>query len=100
MREGLITREQRDRARLEQKQNGTRVGYNLVKLGFVQETEITRMLAGAPVGPEGAREWDYTDDGLEVGLNARWGITPNLTMSAALNPDFSQVEGDAAVTRA
>src|SRR5688572_12155414 len=45
MREGLITREQLDRALLEQKQNGTRVGYNLVKLGFVQETEITRMLA-------------------------------------------------------
>jgi type IV pilus assembly protein PilB len=45
MREGLITREQLDRALLEQKQNGTRVGYNLVKLGYVQETEITRMLA-------------------------------------------------------
>ncbi len=45
MREGLITREQLDRALQEQKQNGTRVGYNLVKLGFVQETEITRMLA-------------------------------------------------------
>jgi type IV pilus assembly protein PilB len=45
MREGLITREQLDRALQEQKQNGTRVGYNLVKLGYVQETEITRMLA-------------------------------------------------------
>ena len=45
MREGLITREQLDKALQEQKQNGTRVGYNLVKLGFVQETEITRMLA-------------------------------------------------------
>src|SRR5215210_6509228 len=45
MREGLITREQLDRALLEQKQNGTRVGYNLVKLGFIPETELTRMLA-------------------------------------------------------
>ena len=45
MREGLITREQLDKALQEQKQNGTRVGYNLVKLGYVQETEITRMLA-------------------------------------------------------
>ncbi len=25
----------------------------------------------------------------------RWGFTPNLTLSAALNPDFSQVEADA-----
>jgi hypothetical protein len=29
-------------------------------------------------------------------LSARWGITPNLSLNAALNPDFSQVEADAA----
>jgi type IV pilus assembly protein PilB len=45
MREGLITKEQLDKALQEQKQNGTRVGYNLVKLGFIQETELTKMLA-------------------------------------------------------
>ncbi len=45
MREGLITRDQLDKALQEQRQNGTRVGYNLVKLGFVQETEVTKMLA-------------------------------------------------------
>ena len=45
IREGVITKEQLDRALQEQKQNGTRVGYNLVKLGFVQETELTKMLA-------------------------------------------------------
>ena len=45
IREGLITKEQLDKALQEQKANGTRVGYNLVKLGFVQETEITKMLA-------------------------------------------------------
>lgn len=32
----------------------------------------------------------------ELGLTAKWGITPNLTLNAALNPDFSQVEADAA----
>lgn len=32
----------------------------------------------------------------EAGLSARWGITPNLSLNAALNPDFSQVEADAA----
>jgi len=32
----------------------------------------------------------------EPGLTARWGLTPNLTLNAALNPDFSQVEADAA----
>jgi type IV pilus assembly protein PilB len=45
LREGLITKEQLDKALQEQKANGTRLGYNLVKLGFVQETEITKMLA-------------------------------------------------------
>ncbi|HEX4963078.1 MAG TPA: DUF5916 domain-containing protein [Thermoanaerobaculia bacterium] len=32
----------------------------------------------------------------EPGLTAKWGVTPNLTLNAALNPDFSQVEADAA----
>ncbi|MFN7964852.1 MAG: DUF5916 domain-containing protein [Acidobacteriota bacterium] len=31
----------------------------------------------------------------QLGLTARWGITPNLTLGAAINPDFSQVEADA-----
>jgi len=45
LREGLITREQLTKALQEQQLNGTKVGYNLVKLGFIPETEITRMLA-------------------------------------------------------
>ncbi|HUF25338.1 MAG TPA: ATPase, T2SS/T4P/T4SS family [Gemmatimonadaceae bacterium] len=45
VREGMITREQLDKALQEQRQNGTRVGYNLVKLGFIKETELTKMLA-------------------------------------------------------
>ena len=32
----------------------------------------------------------------QLGLSARWGVTPNLSLNAALNPDFSQVEADAA----
>jgi type IV pilus assembly protein PilB len=45
IREGLISKEQLDKALQEQKQNGTRVGYNLVKLGFVPEIELTKTLA-------------------------------------------------------
>ena len=37
--------DQLKRALYEQQQSGTRVGYNLVKLGYVKETDITRMLA-------------------------------------------------------
>lgn len=35
------------------------------------------------------------DEEYDVGVTARWGITPNVTLSAATNPDFSQVEADA-----
>jgi hypothetical protein len=30
----------------------------------------------------------------DPGISLRWGITPNLIMNAAVNPDFSQVEAD------
>jgi hypothetical protein len=36
------------------------------------------------------------DTDSDVGVNVRWGITPNLTANFALNPDFSQVEADQA----
>ncbi len=45
VREGVITKDQLDKALQEQRQSGTRVGYNLVKLGFVQEIELTKVLA-------------------------------------------------------
>jgi hypothetical protein len=35
------------------------------------------------------------DPEIELGLTARWGITPNLTLSGTINPDFSQIEADA-----
>jgi type IV pilus assembly protein PilB len=45
IREGLITKEQLDKALQEQRANGTRVGYNLVKLGFIPENELVKALA-------------------------------------------------------
>ena len=45
LKEGHITKEQLDRALQEQRQNGTRVGYNLVKLGYMGELELTKTLA-------------------------------------------------------
>lgn len=44
--------------------------------------------------PDGEIEPGSTDS--EVGLTGRWGITPNLILSGAVNPDFSQVEADVA----
>ncbi|HBL28636.1 MAG TPA: hypothetical protein DD490_17510 [Acidobacteria bacterium] len=36
------------------------------------------------------------DEDAEPGATVRWGITPNLSLNAAVNPDFSQVEADVA----
>ncbi len=46
--------------------------------------------AGQSVGLESG------DEEAEAGVTARWGITPNISLSAAVNPDFSQVEADVA----
>ena len=45
VREGLITHDQLKKALLEQKNSGMRLGYTLVKLGFIEETEVSKMLA-------------------------------------------------------
>jgi hypothetical protein len=44
--------------------------------------------------PAGALETGDPD--VEAGLTGQWGITPNFTFSGTINPDFSQVEADAA----
>ncbi len=44
-----------------------------------------------PHGP-----WRTIESKADPGISARWGFTPNLTALAAINPDFSQVEADAA----
>ncbi len=46
-------------------------------------------------GQDTARGWSYDATRPELGMNLRWGITPNLTMNGTVNPDFSQVESDA-----
>ena len=61
--------------------------------------EITPTVTGARTDqrapfPEGP--WVAGDEEVEAGLTARWGVTPNLTALATLNPDFSQVEADVA----
>ena len=35
------------------------------------------------------------DKNNELGLSARWGITPNMNLNATINPDFNNVEADA-----
>jgi len=40
-------------------------------------------------------DFERANQEAEVGITVRWGITPNMTLSATANPDFSQVEADA-----
>ena len=44
--------------------------------------------------PDGRFESSGQD--LDPGVSARWGVTPNVALNLTLNPDFSQVEADAA----
>lgn len=44
--------------------------------------------------PAGSLERGKIDD--QYGLTAKWGVTPNLILNGAVNPDFSQVEADVA----
>lgn len=38
--------------------------------------------------------WDQ-EQVTDVGLDVKWGVTPDVTLNATFNPDFSQVEADA-----
>jgi len=51
----------------------------------------TAKIDGAAEG----NDWRYRAGSPELGMNVRWGVTPNLTLNGAINPDFSQVESDA-----
>jgi len=42
--------------------------------------------------PEGTLEKGDTEG--ELGVSLRWGLTPNMSLNGAYNPDFSQVEAD------
>ncbi|NQU86185.1 MAG: carbohydrate binding family 9 domain-containing protein [Mariniphaga sp.] len=46
-------------------------------------------------GTTGDFTWDHKK--LEPGFTGKWGITNNIVLSTTLNPDFSQVEADAAL---
>ncbi|MBI4169779.1 MAG: carbohydrate binding family 9 domain-containing protein [Acidobacteria bacterium] len=54
-------------------------------------TDSRTVESGSPVPP-----LQRGDPDSDLGLTARWGLSPNLTLSGAVNPDFSQVEADVA----
>ncbi len=72
-------------------------GFQQLKTG--NNLEITPTVTGISTDsvdtfPDG-RLQNVVED-LEAGVSLRWGVTPNITVSATVNPDFSQVEADVA----
>lgn len=55
-------------------------------MGASQQREVTAQQNG---------DW-HTENNLEPSLDLKWGITPDISLNATLNPDFSQVEADEA----
>lgn len=72
-------------------------GFEGVKPG--RDLELNPTLTGSRLDEREELESAELVEGdaeVEVGLTARWGITPNVSLLGTLNPDFSQVESDAA----
>src|SRR6185436_7446435 len=67
--------------------SGVRPGQNLEIV-----PTVTTVRAEARVdGPDDRSDVRSDSD---VGLSVKWGVTPNITLNATVNPDFSQVEAD------
>ena len=75
-------------------QSGRLVGLAEIRRGLVVDVnpEVTSTRVGAPTGPG---PYDYSGGDPQFGGNVRWGITNNLNLNGAFNPDFSQIESDA-----
>lgn len=78
-------------------QSGTLDGLTELRRGLVVDVnpEITQRTIGLASQTAIAGRWRYDAGRPEVGGNARWGITNNITLNGTVNPDFSQIESDA-----
>lgn len=76
-------------------QGGTLTGLHDLRRGLVMD--LNPVLTNRAVGSaDAAGAWGYDREPAELGMNARWGITTDLTLNGTVNPDFSQVEADVA----
>lgn len=75
----------------------TVTGFRHLEAGYNLETTPTLTSKRTDARPTLTRPIESGDEDVEAGLSLRWGITPNMSFNAAVNPDFSQVEADFAV---
>ena len=69
-------------------------GFNGIKPG--RNLEFSPTLTAQRNDQRNATDSFDSDSDADPGLTMRWGITPGVTLNGAINPDFSQVEADAA----
>jgi len=74
-------------------QSGTLEGLAGLRRGLVLDVNpsLTQKTTGGP----GANGWSYDRGSPQLGGRIQWGITNTLTLNAAANPDFAEVESDA-----
>ena len=74
-------------------QSGTLDQLSGLSRGLVLDVNpsLTQKMTGAP----SANGWGYDRGSPQLGGRVLWGITNTLTLNAAVNPDFAEVESDA-----
>ncbi len=92
---GLFPRDRNDNCYLCQADRA--VGFAGASPGRNIELDPTLSALAADVR-DGLPDGPFVEDRrtVDLGLTGTWGVTPNLTLGGAVNPDFSQVEADAA----
>lgn len=70
-------------------QMGTVTGLRVPRTGPAYEVIPTMLTTVSEEGATAGR-----DESFDAGLTGSWSVTPNLTISATANPDFSQIESD------
>jgi hypothetical protein len=80
-------------------QSGRLVDLTNLRRGIVMDVNPT-MIASAPGAPRSTTDptWRYEQPQPELGGLLRWAVTPNMSVTATANPDFSQVESDVGQT--
>jgi len=77
-------------------QMGSIAGFKQAKQGKNLALIPTLVLGkGQSRRPQQSLEWNDSDN-QAISLDVKWGITPEISLQATLNPDFSQVEADVA----
>ncbi|HET9229166.1 MAG TPA: DUF5916 domain-containing protein [Thermoanaerobaculia bacterium] len=75
----------------------TITGFRHLEAGYNLETTPTLTSKRTDARPALTQPIASGDEEIEAGLSVRWGIRPNVSLNATVNPDFSQVEADFAV---